>query len=158
MAASLLTTVIIRSPSWRGTSWVCALEPTKRKWPLPLAEDPDFETDEFNEAVKVVEDIRKTRPAGLRKQQSNFAGEPRRAPIKTHLTPELASNYVFYNAGAAPAMRGGAMVGPPDSVQRKLSCPPIVRDHTISTSPSAADSDPYFAALVSSSCNEIAIA
>ena len=94
----------------------------------------------------------------LRKQQSNFAGEPRRAPIKTHLTPELTSNYVFYNAGAAPAMRGGAMVGPPDSVQRKLSCPPIVRDHTISTSPSAADSDPYFAALVASSCNEIAIA
>jgi hypothetical protein len=46
-------------------------------------------------------------PAGLRKQQSNFAGEPWRAPIKTHLTPELASNYVFYNAGAAPAMRGG---------------------------------------------------
>ena len=106
----------------------------------------------------MVEDIRKSRPAGLRKQQSNFAGEPRRAPIKTHLTPELASNYVFYNAGAAPAMRGGAMVGPPDSVQRKLSCPPIVRDHTISTSPSAADSDPYFAALVASSCNEIAIA
>ena len=106
MAASLLTTVIIRSPSWRGTSWVCALEPTKRKWPLPLAEDPDFETDEFNEAVKVVEDIRKTRPAGLRKQQRNFAGEPLSAPIKTHLTAELASDYIFHDARAEPAMRG----------------------------------------------------
>jgi hypothetical protein len=52
-----------------------------------------------------------------------------------------------------PRCVGGAMVGPPDSVQRKLSCPPAVRDHAISTSPSAADSDPYFAALVASSCN-----
>jgi hypothetical protein len=43
----------------------------------------------------------------LCKLQRNFAREPFVAPIKTHLTPELASNYVFYNAGAAPAMRGG---------------------------------------------------
>jgi hypothetical protein len=41
------------------------------------------------------------------KLQRNFAREPFVAPIKTHHTPELASNYVFYNAGAAPAMRGG---------------------------------------------------
>jgi hypothetical protein len=57
-----------------------------------------------------------------------------------------------------PRCVGGTMVGPPDSVQRKLNCPSAVEDHTISTSPSAADSDPYFAALVASSCNEIAIA
>jgi hypothetical protein len=44
---------------------------------------------------------------GLRKQQGNFAGESWRAPIKTHLSPELASDHVFYNAGAAPAVRGG---------------------------------------------------
>jgi hypothetical protein len=45
--------------------------------------------------------------AGLGEQQSNFAGKPWRVPIKPHLTPELASNYVFYNVGAAPAVRGG---------------------------------------------------
>ena len=93
----------------------------------------------------------------LWKQQSNFAGEPWRGPIKTHLAPSWL-NYVFHNAGANPRCVGGAMVGPPDSVQRKLSRPPAVRDQAISTSPSAADSDPYFAALVASSCNEIAIA
>jgi hypothetical protein len=43
----------------------------------------------------------------LRKQQSNFAGEPWRAPVKTHLTTALTFNHVFYNAGAASAMRGG---------------------------------------------------
>ena len=99
-----------------------------------------------------------TGPARLWKQQSNFADETWCAPIETYLTPELASNYVLYDAGAAPALRGGAMVGPPDSIQRKLRCPSAVRDHAISMSASAADSEPYFAALVASSCNEIAIA
>jgi hypothetical protein len=31
-----------------------------------------------------------------------------------------------------------------------------VQDHAISTLPSATDSDPYFAALLASSCKEIA--
>ena len=41
----------------------------------------------------------------LCKPQSDFAGEPLVAPIKTHVTPELA-NYVFHNARAEPAVRG----------------------------------------------------
>jgi hypothetical protein len=43
---------------------------------------------------------------GLRKEQSNFAGEPLGVPIKTHLTAELAANHFFQNARAEPAMRG----------------------------------------------------
>jgi len=56
-----------------------------------------------------------------------------------------------------PRRVGGVTVGPPNSIQRKLSRPSAVRDQAISTPPSAADSDPYFAALVASSCREIAI-
>jgi hypothetical protein len=44
--------------------------------------------------------------SGLRKQQSNFADETLIAPIKTHLTAELAANHFFQNARAKPAMRG----------------------------------------------------
>jgi hypothetical protein len=43
------------------------------------------------------------------------------------------------------------------SIQRKLGLPSAVRDHEISTRPPAADSDPHFAALVASSCNDIAV-
>jgi hypothetical protein len=42
---------------------------------------------------------------GLMQGQRNFAGEPLVAPIKTHLPPELAFNYVFHNARAEPAVR-----------------------------------------------------
>ena len=45
-------------------------------------------------------------PPGLCKRQDDFAREPSVAPIKTHLTPELARNYVFHNARAEPAVRG----------------------------------------------------
>src|SRR3984893_6716281 len=44
--------------------------------------------------------------AGLGKPQGDFAGEPLVAPIKTHLTPELACDYVFHNARAEAAVRG----------------------------------------------------
>ena len=56
-----------------------------------------------------------------------------------------------------PRCVGGVTVGPPNSIQRKLSRPSAVRDQTIWTRPSTADSDPYFAALVESSRKEIAI-
>ena len=39
------------------------------------------------------------------KRQVDFAREPLVAPIKTHLTPELA-NYVFHDARAETAVRG----------------------------------------------------
>jgi hypothetical protein len=42
----------------------------------------------------------------LPKLQGDFAHEPVIAPIKTHLTPELTSNYVFHNARAEPAVLG----------------------------------------------------
>jgi hypothetical protein len=45
-------------------------------------------------------------PCGLSKRQRNFAGEPLVAPIKTHLTPELSSNYFFYDARAEPPVCG----------------------------------------------------
>ena len=54
------------------------------------------------------------------------------APIKTHLTLELA-NHIFHNACADPRCVGGVAVGPPDSIQRKLSLPSAVRDQEIST-------------------------
>ena len=41
----------------------------------------------------------------LCKRQGDFAREPLVAPIKMHLTPELA-NHVFHYACAEPAMRG----------------------------------------------------
>jgi hypothetical protein len=41
-----------------------------------------------------------------------------------------------------PRCVGGVMIGPPDSVQRKLSRPSVVRDHAISTSPSAGGRTP----------------
>src|SRR5258708_2536528 len=41
---------------------------------------------------------------GLCKRQDDFAREPLVAPIKTHLTPELA-NHIFHNACAEPAVR-----------------------------------------------------
>src|SRR3954468_7457917 len=53
-----------------------------------------------------------------------------------------------------PRCVGGVGVGPPDSIQRKLSLPSAGRDHKISTRPPAADRDPYLAALVASSCKE----
>jgi hypothetical protein len=43
----------------------------------------------------------------LHEQQSNLAGEPWCTPIKTHLGPGLPTDYVLYDAGAAPAMRRG---------------------------------------------------
>jgi hypothetical protein len=45
-------------------------------------------------------------PCGLSKRQRNFANEPLVAPIKTHLTPELSSNYFFYDARAEPPVCG----------------------------------------------------
>ena len=42
----------------------------------------------------------------LNKRQGDLAREPLVAPIKMHLTPELACNYVFHNARAEPAVRG----------------------------------------------------
>jgi hypothetical protein len=42
----------------------------------------------------------------LCRRQSDFAGEPLVAPIKMHLAPELACDYVFHNARAEPAVRG----------------------------------------------------
>ena len=44
--------------------------------------------------------------AGLCKRQGNLAREPLIAPIKTHLTSELASNYFFHDARTEPAVRG----------------------------------------------------
>jgi hypothetical protein len=44
--------------------------------------------------------------ARLCKRQVDFAREPLVAPIKTHLSPELACNYVFHNAPAESAARG----------------------------------------------------
>jgi hypothetical protein len=41
-------------------------------------------------------------------QQGDFARQPVVAPIKTHLTPELACNCVFHNARAEAAVRGAA--------------------------------------------------
>ena len=43
---------------------------------------------------------------GLCKRQGDFAREPLVAPIKTHLSLELACDYVFHNAPAEPAVRG----------------------------------------------------
>jgi len=40
---------------------------------------------------------------------------------------------IFHNACAEPAVRGRVTVGPPDSIQRKLSLRSAVRDHAIST-------------------------
>jgi hypothetical protein len=42
----------------------------------------------------------------LYKRQDDFARKPFVAPIKAHLTPELACNYVFHDARAEPAARG----------------------------------------------------
>ena len=42
----------------------------------------------------------------LRKSQTNFAGQPLVAPIKTHLAPELAPNHFFHDARAEPSVRG----------------------------------------------------
>jgi hypothetical protein len=42
----------------------------------------------------------------LCKRQGDFTPEPLVAPVKTHLTLELACNYVFHNARAEPAARG----------------------------------------------------
>ena len=93
---------------------------------------------------------------GLCERQGDFSREPIGAQIKAHLTLELA-NHIFHDACAEPAVRGRRDGRPPDSTQRKLSLPSSVRDHAISTQPTAADSDPYFAALVASSCKEIAV-
>jgi hypothetical protein len=59
---------------------------------------------------------RAQRPIQIAYERPSSLGSPWRGPIKTHLRPRLASNYIFLNAGAAPALCGGAMVGPPDSV------------------------------------------
>ena len=45
------------------------------------------------------------RRRGLHERQDDFAREPLVAPIKSHLTPELA-NYVFHDARAETAVRG----------------------------------------------------
>lgn len=51
---------------------------------------------------------------GLCKRQGGFACWPLVAPIKTHLTLELA-NHIFQDARVEPAERvGGVAVGPPD--------------------------------------------
>jgi hypothetical protein len=42
----------------------------------------------------------------LRKSQTNFAGQPLVAPIKTNLAPELAPNHFFHDARAEPSVRG----------------------------------------------------
>lgn len=91
-------------------------------------------------------------------QQGDFARKSMVAPVEMHLTPELTCNYVLHNARAEAAVRGGVTDGPPDSTQRKPSRPSAISNHAISTRPAAADSAPYFAALVASSCNVIAIA
>jgi len=44
--------------------------------------------------------------ARLCRRQDDFAREPQVAPIKTHLTFELACNYVFDSAGAESAVHG----------------------------------------------------
>jgi hypothetical protein len=44
--------------------------------------------------------------ARLCERQGNLAREPSVAPIKAHLTPELACNYVLHNAPAESAARG----------------------------------------------------
>ena len=51
------------------------------------------------------------------KRQGDFTPEPMVTPVKTHLTLELACNYVFHNARAEPAVRGGVTVSPPNSIQ-----------------------------------------
>jgi hypothetical protein len=49
---------------------------------------------------------RRTGGRPMQKRQGNLAREPLIAPIKTHLTPELASNYFFHDARTEPAVRG----------------------------------------------------
>jgi hypothetical protein len=51
-----------------------------------------------------------------------------------------------------PRRVGGVTGGPPDSIQLKLSRSSVVRDQVVSTQPPAADSEPYFAALVALCC------
>src|SRR6185312_4631987 len=77
---------------------------------------------------------------------------------QSNRTSPLSWPTIMFSMTLVPNPRrvGGVMVGPPNSIQRKLSRPSAVHDQVISTPPSAADSDPYFAALVASSCREIA--
>ena len=43
---------------------------------------------------------------GLCHHQGDLTRQPLVAPIKTHLTPELAFNHIFHSARAEPAVRG----------------------------------------------------
>jgi hypothetical protein len=54
--------------------------------------------------------------AGLCKQQDDFAREPILAPIKTHLTPELA-NPIFHNACAEGPLGSSTHRNCPDLIK-----------------------------------------
>jgi hypothetical protein len=88
------------------------------------------------------------------KRQDDFARQPLVAPIKTHLSPELAGDYVFHDAPAESAVRGRRDRRPArlDPAQTEPSVRrPGPDDFNMTTG-----SEPYFAALVANSCKEIA--
>ena len=100
---------------------------------------------------------RRAAPGWQGKQQSDFAGEPLVAPIKMRLTPELA-NYIFDNARAESAVRGPGD-GRPARFNPAQTEPPACGTRPGDVNATiAADREPYFAALVASSCKEIVIA
>src|SRR5215471_12863031 len=97
-----------------------------------------------------------THVAALCERQRDFARKPFGTPIKTHLTFELA-NHIFHNACAEPAVRGRRDGRPTrlDPAQAEASvCSEGPCDFSVTT---RTDSDPYFAALVASSCKEMAM-
>jgi hypothetical protein len=90
-------------------------------------------------------------------RQRNFTDEPLVAPIKMRLTPELA-NYIFDNARAESAVRGPGD-GRPARFNPAQTEPPACGTRPGDVNATiAADREPYFAALVASSCKEIVIA